>query len=341
MKKTLFTIKRGHWHSWEMLPGYGGAFAPYHSPIFVHEVHLRAGLLGLRFYNAAYAEGVREFTVELRVLKRAPSYLLAEYPKQKERSVVIGLIDFDWVRRCMAEYYSCHPRQNGESIREYLERETGYVPGTPREKEEEPRKESANPPDNLVEIKDVVGHFLRLHDRKRHYWDALLFHAKRIAKTAKAAHLSDGELRSLAWFAMTPEMVSTGENPQLVAQRIQDRANLLATTFLNVWLREPATALRVIGAIRTPNPETAQALEDCLKWTEIDKLPSKGGAKKDKKLGIEKTWEKEEKDRKKDNALRQRVKVALRSIHPQPETEAERIRLKRLNELHKGEGKHK
>jgi hypothetical protein len=133
MKDTPFTIKRRHWYSWEMLPGYGGDFAPYHSPIFVHEVHLRAGLLGLRFYNAAYAEGVREFTVKLRVLKRAPSYLLAEYPEQMERSVIIGLIDFDWMRRCMADHYSRHPQRNGEAISDYLERETGFSPAEPNE----------------------------------------------------------------------------------------------------------------------------------------------------------------------------------------------------------------
>jgi hypothetical protein len=71
-----------HWYGWQMLPGYfGEPRVPYFSPICVKEVKPRRtgkGILALGFINTLYAEGVQDFTLDLRILKHEASYLVSE-----------------------------------------------------------------------------------------------------------------------------------------------------------------------------------------------------------------------------------------------------------------------
>lgn len=102
--KAQFTLTERAWAAWQMVPGYGGdRYAPYYSPIYVYSVEpLRKGngYLRLQFYNALYAEGVRDFDLTLRVLKRDANYLFAELcygNDSNERAVLVSAIDFDWL----------------------------------------------------------------------------------------------------------------------------------------------------------------------------------------------------------------------------------------------------
>ena len=75
---ALLTLVVERWYAWEMLPGYtsDSDFDPYVSPIYLKRVvPLRTGqrLLQLAFFNAAYAEGVQNFEVVIRVLEERGS----------------------------------------------------------------------------------------------------------------------------------------------------------------------------------------------------------------------------------------------------------------------------
>jgi hypothetical protein len=104
MKQTQFTLRAGLWFFWEMILGYGDDVAPYHSPIFVTRVEpLKSGTsrLRLHFWNVFYAQGVQDFDLTIRILKRARRFLVAEidYPDALERCAVIGIMTFEWLNR--------------------------------------------------------------------------------------------------------------------------------------------------------------------------------------------------------------------------------------------------
>jgi hypothetical protein len=66
-----------------MLPGYvsNDELDPYLSPIYISSVQpLKIGkaLLRLKFINAAYAQGVRDTDITVRVLMRGSSYMFSE-----------------------------------------------------------------------------------------------------------------------------------------------------------------------------------------------------------------------------------------------------------------------
>lgn len=68
----------GTWYAWQMYPGY--SVVPYASPILINSVTpLKSGRkeLDIAFYNAFYAEGVRDFSARLRGLAHHPQYLMA------------------------------------------------------------------------------------------------------------------------------------------------------------------------------------------------------------------------------------------------------------------------
>lgn len=95
-----------HWYGWQMLPGYiGDGFQPYFSPIHVHQiVPKKSGkrILRLDFFNALYAEGAKDFELDLRILKHENTYLVAELvygPSHSERTAIISTIDANWIRR--------------------------------------------------------------------------------------------------------------------------------------------------------------------------------------------------------------------------------------------------
>jgi hypothetical protein len=90
-----------------MLPGYvsNDEFYPYLSPIYICSVQpLKSGngLLRLEFINAAYAQGVRDTDITLRVLMRGSSYMFSELLAAQGtsmQSAVIGELNFDWLHR--------------------------------------------------------------------------------------------------------------------------------------------------------------------------------------------------------------------------------------------------
>jgi len=121
-------LEPGHWYAWQMIPGYiGERCVPYCSPIYVKAVVPRStgrGILHLDFENVLYARGVEEFSLDLRVLKRTPDYLLAEILYQEagvDRSTVISSIEAEWIRRFCPELIASRPPAVTENISDYLE----------------------------------------------------------------------------------------------------------------------------------------------------------------------------------------------------------------------------
>jgi hypothetical protein len=106
-----------HWYGWQMLPGYDDErYGPYFSPILVHEVTPRKtgkGILTVAFFNAFYPEGVHEFTLDLRILKREASYLVSEILYEgsptRDRTAIISNIEFEWIRRYCPELWASYP----------------------------------------------------------------------------------------------------------------------------------------------------------------------------------------------------------------------------------------
>jgi hypothetical protein len=98
---NLFTIEAGRWYAWTMLPGYGDDGVPYLSPIFVRDIRpLKTGngILRLDFFNAFYAEGVRDFSFKLKVLKRAPRYVIVDL-LDGDRCAIVSELTGEWFRR--------------------------------------------------------------------------------------------------------------------------------------------------------------------------------------------------------------------------------------------------
>lgn len=82
-----------------MLPGYTDS--PYFSPIFVREITpLKSGknTLKLHFVNAMYAAGVKGFELDIQVLRRMRSYLIADL-KYSDRTAIISEINYKWIER--------------------------------------------------------------------------------------------------------------------------------------------------------------------------------------------------------------------------------------------------
>ncbi len=84
------------WYAWQMVPGYvGQRNVPYCSPIFVERVIPKKtgkGILTLDFVNVLYAEGVQDFSVDLKILKHSTDYLIADLQygtEEPDRAAVI------------------------------------------------------------------------------------------------------------------------------------------------------------------------------------------------------------------------------------------------------------
>ncbi|MGC9456652.1 MAG: hypothetical protein ACP5DC_03925 [Halothiobacillaceae bacterium] len=120
-----FTLQSGRWYGWQMMPGYMGLCVPFYSPIYVEAVTPRktgAGLLTLQFVNMAYAEGVRNFQSDMRVLVRRDHYLMASLVGySKPRDAVICEITFKWLKQAVPILLSQHP------VREYAQSEETNV----------------------------------------------------------------------------------------------------------------------------------------------------------------------------------------------------------------------
>lgn len=109
------TMVSGQWYGWQQLPGY--AMTPYFSPIKVEDVTpLKTGQGGLRlrFFNAFYAGGVRDFEKTLRVLRRHPEYIVCDIIDDHEGQIAI-------VTDCTPEFLLKHSNPAiTESLRELL-----------------------------------------------------------------------------------------------------------------------------------------------------------------------------------------------------------------------------
>jgi hypothetical protein len=97
-----------------MLPGYvgGTGFVPYYSPIYVQRITpMRTGrdTLKLEFINAMYAAGVQEFELQLLVLKRTGTYLIAEIEDSDDRTAIIGRMGFEWLKNVLPGWMQVHP----------------------------------------------------------------------------------------------------------------------------------------------------------------------------------------------------------------------------------------
>ncbi len=117
MSDSKFTLQPERWYAWQMLPGYAGERnVPYFSPILLREVVPRKtgrGILKLRFRNALYADGVQEFAQEMRVLKHAADFLVAEILVDRDipsdRVGIVSHIEFEWLRRFCPGLWEAHP----------------------------------------------------------------------------------------------------------------------------------------------------------------------------------------------------------------------------------------
>jgi len=112
-----FTIYPNRWFAWQMIPGYfGERSVPYCSPIYVTAVRpLKSGKgeLDIEFFNAFYAQGVQDFELRLKVLKRAENYLVADLiyapGEDSGRCAVINHIEMEWLRRFCPEFWYHRP----------------------------------------------------------------------------------------------------------------------------------------------------------------------------------------------------------------------------------------
>ncbi len=71
------------------------------------------GLFRIDFLNVAYAEGMQDFSMEMRVLKRAKDYLVGEIVEVQSvnpaRCTIISNIEWRWLQRFCPELLVRHP----------------------------------------------------------------------------------------------------------------------------------------------------------------------------------------------------------------------------------------
>lgn len=127
-----FLLHKNRWFAWQMIPGYlGERSVPYCSPIYITEVtplKTGRGLIKVEFLNALYAQGVQDFCIDLKVLKRAKDYLVGELVyspgEDSGRVAIISHIEFQWVERFCPELWRLDPPNStshgADSISAYL-----------------------------------------------------------------------------------------------------------------------------------------------------------------------------------------------------------------------------
>jgi hypothetical protein len=109
-----------------------GGIGRYYSPIQVHRAEpLRTGRneLELHFDNACYAQGVQDFQLTLKILHRAPEYILARilyHPQHDpERCAIITPLTLSWLNQHFPPYMKDHPElqsMTDEQLQEALTR---------------------------------------------------------------------------------------------------------------------------------------------------------------------------------------------------------------------------
>ena len=130
----MLQLNPSMWFGWEMIPGYlGERNVPYHSPIYVRRVTPKKTgkkILTLDFDNVFYASGVTDFSIDLRILKHAKNYIVAEllYGSESpiDRVAIISHIEFAWIERFCPHFWYTHPPSSygaiaENSVSEYLD----------------------------------------------------------------------------------------------------------------------------------------------------------------------------------------------------------------------------
>jgi hypothetical protein len=122
MAQTGLRLLPGQWYGWQMLPGYDHPphVVPYFSPIQVIAVTpKKAGnrSMQLKFWNVGYAVGVQDVTVDLRIVKHADDYLIADLvaprPETSDRAAIISTISFGWLERLYPDWELPDPPTSG------------------------------------------------------------------------------------------------------------------------------------------------------------------------------------------------------------------------------------
>jgi hypothetical protein len=85
-------------------------------------------LLRLEFINVLYAQGVQDFILDIKVLKRAKDYLVGElidaHGENPERVAIISHIEFAWVERFCPEVWYHRPPSSTSAGSDSI---TGYL----------------------------------------------------------------------------------------------------------------------------------------------------------------------------------------------------------------------
>lgn len=129
MKEKLI-LTTGSWYGWQMIPGYfGERCVPYCSPIFMQSVTPKKtgkNILNIQFINVFYAEGVQDFSLNIKIIKHEKDYLIAELlygGGLPDRAAVISHIEFAWIERfCPQLWYHRPPASiSAGSVSQYLD----------------------------------------------------------------------------------------------------------------------------------------------------------------------------------------------------------------------------
>ena len=119
LSNDLFTLEKDRWYAWEMLPGYTDN--RYYSPIRVEKIQplqTGRGIFELHFWNACYAEGVRDFSMRLMVLHRGQKYMIVKplygNDSENDRCVIISPISISWLHCHIPEVLNTHRASNGD-----------------------------------------------------------------------------------------------------------------------------------------------------------------------------------------------------------------------------------
>ncbi len=66
----------------------------------VHVLHSRAQSLALRFFNAGYADGARDFEKELKTILRSANFPFAQQLQDQDRDMAICDLTREWIGAC-------------------------------------------------------------------------------------------------------------------------------------------------------------------------------------------------------------------------------------------------
>lgn len=90
-----FWLHGSRWFGMTMYPGYGGA--PYHSPIHLEGFQLHDDdTFCLDFFNLAYAAGVKNFSLDLEVVRGTESYQFCIANEKPDRAYVFVPLTLKW-----------------------------------------------------------------------------------------------------------------------------------------------------------------------------------------------------------------------------------------------------